>query len=213
MLPADYLIDFVRIYQKEGAENLDCSPPEYPTKSWIHKNSKDYFLDQELSALDENLPIMEEPLKYVNAGGSACNGNEDCGHGFCNKKTSTDSSTCECFVDWTGPKCLAAAAGPSRVCQAVTNLTKGSACRAPRGLVVNRVAQFEVLIDGQCSLLRSAVRAGAPAAVAKVCDLVHWNGTYGQCSSEMRADLVLQAWSALTNGQQCCGSLGSMMSM
>eukprot|EP01051_Picozoa_sp_SAG22_P007976 SAG22_NODE_583_length_8878_cov_47.533546_8_plen_655_part_01 len=71
-LPADHLIDYVRVWQKEGAaSSVGCDPPEYPTKEWIHHHHEDYQLDKELAALDDNLPVMEEPLKYVNAGGSA----------------------------------------------------------------------------------------------------------------------------------------------
>eukprot|EP01051_Picozoa_sp_SAG22_P013845 SAG22_NODE_1604_length_4014_cov_2.392082_1_plen_1102_part_10 len=210
-LPADYLVDHLRVWQKEGHENIGCDPSDYPTKAWIHHHHEDYQLDKELAALDDNLPVMEEPLKYVNAGGSACTTIVQCGHGVCVK------GSCECENDWTGPRCLAQAAGPSKHCQAVTAITTHSGCRAPRGLVVNRVPQLELLIDGQCSLLRSAARLDAqgPAAqrAADVCDQIFWNGTFGECSSEMRADMVLQAWFDLTGGQQCCGRLGSMISV
>eukprot|EP01052_Picozoa_sp_SAG31_P002274 SAG31_NODE_79_length_27235_cov_6.268868_3_plen_2702_part_00 len=204
-LPADYLVDHLRVWQKQGHENVGCDPPDYPTKGWIHHHHENYQLDQELAALDENLPLMEEPLKYVNAGGLKCSANFDCGHGLC------VDGLCECEHDWTGPRCLAASAGPSKLCKEVTNLTKSSKCSAPRGLVVNRVPQLQLMIDAQCSLLRSAEQAGAVGA-ARVCDLVHWDGTYGECSSEMRADLVLQAWNELSSGHQCCSGLGSPIS-
>lgn len=33
--PAEYKIDYVRVYQDPEAVNLGCSPPDYPTAQWI----------------------------------------------------------------------------------------------------------------------------------------------------------------------------------
>jgi hypothetical protein len=32
---ADLTIDQVRIYQREGEENLTCDPPNYPTSQYV----------------------------------------------------------------------------------------------------------------------------------------------------------------------------------
>lgn len=33
--PAQYKIDYVRVYQEPGAVNVGCSPPDYPTAQYL----------------------------------------------------------------------------------------------------------------------------------------------------------------------------------
>lgn len=33
--PGDFLIDYVRVYQRSGEVNLGCDPPDYPTAAYI----------------------------------------------------------------------------------------------------------------------------------------------------------------------------------
>jgi len=36
--PAEMLIDYVRVYQRKGYENIGCDPPDYPTMDYINKH-------------------------------------------------------------------------------------------------------------------------------------------------------------------------------
>lgn len=40
--PAHMLIDYVRIYQKKGQENIGCSPKNYPTENYINEHMNAY---------------------------------------------------------------------------------------------------------------------------------------------------------------------------
>lgn len=40
--PAEMLIDYVRVYQRKGATNVGCNPPDYPTADYIN-NHKDAY--------------------------------------------------------------------------------------------------------------------------------------------------------------------------
>jgi callose synthase len=42
--PANFTIDWVRVYQEAGKENIGCSPPEFPTEGWIWAHSNLYGL-------------------------------------------------------------------------------------------------------------------------------------------------------------------------
>lgn len=35
--PAFLNIDYVRVYQRDGTNNIGCDPPDYPTKDYINK--------------------------------------------------------------------------------------------------------------------------------------------------------------------------------
>lgn len=35
--PAQMLIDYVRVYQKDGVTNVGCSPSDHPTADYIEK--------------------------------------------------------------------------------------------------------------------------------------------------------------------------------
>jgi len=40
--PAEMRIDYVRVYQREGHENVGCDPPDYPTMNYINKHPVAY---------------------------------------------------------------------------------------------------------------------------------------------------------------------------
>ncbi|KAF9461053.1 beta-glucan synthesis-associated [Collybia nuda] len=40
--PAEMLVDYVRVYQRKGAMNVGCNPPDYPTADYIN-NHKDAY--------------------------------------------------------------------------------------------------------------------------------------------------------------------------
>ncbi|GAA6064087.1 hypothetical protein JCM10212_003445 [Sporobolomyces blumeae] len=40
--PGKMLIDYVRVYQREGSENVGCDPPDYPTSDYINKHLNAY---------------------------------------------------------------------------------------------------------------------------------------------------------------------------
>jgi hypothetical protein len=40
--PTEMLIDYVRIYQRKGHENVGCSPDDYPTAEYINNHLEAY---------------------------------------------------------------------------------------------------------------------------------------------------------------------------
>lgn len=42
IFPAEFLIDYVRVYQRKGATNVGCDPPGYPTKDYIDRHEDAY---------------------------------------------------------------------------------------------------------------------------------------------------------------------------
>lgn len=42
MFPTEMLIDYVRVYQRDGYTNIGCDPPGYPTKSYIDAHLEAY---------------------------------------------------------------------------------------------------------------------------------------------------------------------------
>jgi len=42
VFPAVMQVDYVRVYQREGHTNVDCSPPDYPTAEYINKHLEAY---------------------------------------------------------------------------------------------------------------------------------------------------------------------------
>ena len=40
--PAEMLVDYVRIYQRKNAQNVGCSPPDYPTEDYINNHWEAY---------------------------------------------------------------------------------------------------------------------------------------------------------------------------
>ncbi|KAJ8496348.1 hypothetical protein ONZ45_g12486 [Pleurotus djamor] len=42
IFPAEMLIDYVRVYQRRGSQNVGCSPPDYPTADYINSHPEAY---------------------------------------------------------------------------------------------------------------------------------------------------------------------------
>lgn len=84
--PAELLIDYIRVYQRKGAKNVGCDPPDYPTMKYIqnHINAytsacfifpRSFFGDSESSVLDPNLTTWAQagysyPKNMLYAGGT-----------------------------------------------------------------------------------------------------------------------------------------------
>jgi hypothetical protein len=41
-LPGVMLVDYVRVYQREGQENIGCNPKDYPTADYIDRHLDAY---------------------------------------------------------------------------------------------------------------------------------------------------------------------------
>jgi beta-glucan synthesis-associated protein KRE6 len=93
-LPANFEIDYVRVYQAANDTNhiLGCSPVDRPTEIFIEGHLKRYMAEGQT-----------RPLQPVVSGGGACSSNLHCGgqtNGVC------ASGNCACNNAWTGPHCL-----------------------------------------------------------------------------------------------------------
>lgn len=42
IFPAEFLIDYVRVYQRKGHTNVGCSPKDYPTEDYINNHEDAY---------------------------------------------------------------------------------------------------------------------------------------------------------------------------
>lgn len=42
VFPAEYLVDYVRVYQRQGQSNVGCDPPDYPTAKYISDHMNAY---------------------------------------------------------------------------------------------------------------------------------------------------------------------------
>lgn len=40
--PGDFLIDYIRVYQRSGEVNIGCDPPDYPTSNYINNHLEAY---------------------------------------------------------------------------------------------------------------------------------------------------------------------------
>merc|ERR1719199_156980 len=40
--PAELFVDYVRVWQKEGEENVGCDPPDFPTRTYIRNHAGFY---------------------------------------------------------------------------------------------------------------------------------------------------------------------------
>lgn len=47
VFPAEMLVDYVRVYQRDGETNVGCDPPDYPTSDYINNHFEAY--DSEFS--------------------------------------------------------------------------------------------------------------------------------------------------------------------
>jgi len=216
-LPAQYEIDYVRVYQPEDKVKVGCDPDDHPTREIIAKDLNAYTPFR-----------MDEPLVAVLPGGANCTLADElpCGdHGECVRAEDADGDqawgTCACAKNWTGPRCLAPAAGAALACQDLDNAGASSvgvsltflrqygldvfgldrdpgACRS---LEAYNYTQLVTLAERQCALAE-----GTEAEAA--CKDISPRGKYWHCSPRQRANHVLQAWSLkVTNGVECCNLL------
>ena len=90
-LPAEFLVDHVRVYQNKADPNMTvgCNPRSHPTKRYITAHPEKFAL-----------PGAAHPLKKVMTGGGRCSADKECGQGQCSAKR------CHCLADFTGPHCL-----------------------------------------------------------------------------------------------------------
>lgn len=42
VFPAEMLVDYVRVYQRDGETNIGCNPPDYPTADYINNHFDAY---------------------------------------------------------------------------------------------------------------------------------------------------------------------------
>lgn len=106
--PAEYKIDYIRIYQDTSDEThtVGCDPPDLPTRDYINENWKKYTFDPF---------VNKQPLLEVQHGGGKCIDSLDCGlavsvRGLCKE------GICECMSGWTGPNCQAPCIGEFANC-------------------------------------------------------------------------------------------------
>jgi hypothetical protein len=94
-LPAEFLIDYVRVYQNKADkyQSVGCNPPDFPTRKFILAHEYRYKGEDESHA-----------TKATVAGGGGCRSDTECGGvygtGYCSFRR------CLCNEDWTGPNCL-----------------------------------------------------------------------------------------------------------
>jgi hypothetical protein len=96
-LPADMLIDYVRVYQRanDSAQQVGCSTPKHPTMRYINGHQSEYKAETDRYMM---LPVAR--------GGGVCKRDADCGGagaGLCSTR-----KRCECLPDSqrTGPTCM-----------------------------------------------------------------------------------------------------------
>jgi hypothetical protein len=90
-LPAEYQIDWVRVYQDKSNtyQTVGCNPKDFPTRKWILAHEYRYKSDDDYHA-----------LKAVPTGGETCAKDTECGTGYC------FLMRCRCNKGWTGPDCM-----------------------------------------------------------------------------------------------------------
>lgn len=42
VFPAEMRVDYVRVYQRSGAQNVGCDPPRFPTADYIDRHKEAY---------------------------------------------------------------------------------------------------------------------------------------------------------------------------
>lgn len=98
-LPAEFKIDYVRVYQKNSTDNstnfdsIGCNPKAFPTKRFIQAHATRYKED----------PYKKDILTKTKIGGGKCQTSENCGgitRGKCVR------TRCQCIDFWAGPNCL-----------------------------------------------------------------------------------------------------------
>lgn len=90
-LPATFLIDSVRVYQRKDnpKHTVGCNPKEFPTRKYIEGNEFKY-----------KRMIDKHSLKKIVTGKGQCHSDDQCGEGVCTKY-----KRCECKPNWQGPHC------------------------------------------------------------------------------------------------------------
>lgn len=108
--PAEFLIDYVRVYQasRDSRHTLGCSPASHPTKTYIAAHREQY--------MD---PHDDTVMLDVASGGGACKSQADCGGTELPSATSGPVAAdallrgqcvhnqCRCSPRYTGPHCRA----------------------------------------------------------------------------------------------------------
>ena len=90
--PAEFLIDYVRVYQAEDDTNqiIGCSTESHPSRKFI-EGHKDRYMEKG----------QKEPLKPLAVGGATCHENTECMFGNCIK------NKCVCIDGYMGSTCKA----------------------------------------------------------------------------------------------------------
>lgn len=90
--PAEFLIDYVRVYQAEDDINqiVGCSTASHPSRKYI-EGHKDRYMEKG----------QNQPLKELERGGAICHDNAICTHGNCIK------NKCVCNDGYSGSTCKA----------------------------------------------------------------------------------------------------------
>ena len=93
--PAEFLIDYVRVYQADGdgSQIVGCSTEAHPSRKFIEGHLQNYMSKGE-----------KQPLQPIEIGGGSCKENEDCSYGNCT------NHKCICNEGYTGPTCKASVA-------------------------------------------------------------------------------------------------------
>lgn len=95
MLPAHFLVDYVRVYQvqNDSSQYTGCDPIPYPTRRFMHAH-KDRYTAKTSDPLTSKLVT----------GGHTCTSDKECGHGACSGFAFL--KWCKCEEGWHGPNCL-----------------------------------------------------------------------------------------------------------
>lgn len=62
VFPAEMLIDYVRVYQRDGETNIGCNPPDYPTTDYINNHLEAYSSAYQTSFPSIPLPFPTCPI-------------------------------------------------------------------------------------------------------------------------------------------------------
>jgi hypothetical protein len=94
-LPAKYLIDHVRVFQRvnDSRQTVGCDPEGYPTTKFIEAFATRY----------KNFADVE-PLLPIQNGGGHCTQSSACG--IDRNSGECVNGKCRCEPGWTGPRCL-----------------------------------------------------------------------------------------------------------
>ena len=60
--PTEMLIDYVRIYQRKGQENVGCSPDDYPTEDYINNHLDAYTSKSDVVCLRHQLLTLHQQM-------------------------------------------------------------------------------------------------------------------------------------------------------